>query len=248
MSLPHLYTVKDGAVLWNGKPTKADVASFTPLGGAWARDASHIFVQGAPRRGIDLATFQYLNPVFVKDACAVYDWEGTIKGANPATFVILDPGVFIQDEIVPQAWARGYARDADAVYYHDQMFGRATALRGADPGSFVSLRNDYGLDVQGVWHQKSRLPKAAPATWVYLGRLWSRDQTRVFYAEREVTGLDRERFAPVLAPTIGNFATDGKRFFNADREIPEEEFWAELAENFGAFEQRLRVARRRFIR
>ena len=248
MLLPHSYAIKDGSVLWNGGPIKADPASFTPLGGAWGRDASRIFVQGTPRRGIDVASFEYLNPVFVRDAAAVHDWEGTIKGADPATFLVLDPGIFISDEIVPQAWARGYARDARAVYYHDQMFGRATALRGADPASFVSLRNDYGYDARGVWHQKSRLSQADPATWVYLGRLWSRDQARIYYAEREVAGLDRERFRPVLAPTIGNFATDGKRFFNADREITEEEFWAEVAENFAAFDQRLRVARRRLDR
>jgi len=45
-------------------------------------------------------------------------------------------------------------RDCGAVYYHDQMFGRATSLREADPVTFVSLRNDFGYDSKSVWFRK----------------------------------------------------------------------------------------------
>ncbi|MGV3719455.1 MAG: DKNYY domain-containing protein [Actinomycetota bacterium] len=233
-------------MIWNGRPIAgADAKSFRVLGGAWARDDARIYTQGAVRRGIDVGTFQFLNPVYAKDAAGVYDWEGTIKGADPETFAALDSGIFVEEAITLTTWARGYARDAAAVYYHDQMVGRASMVRGADPATFVSLRNDYGFDAKSVWLQKSRLPKADPRTWTYLGRLWSADQDRMYYAEREVSGINRSRFTLVGAPTIGNFASDGERFFSADRPIPAEEFWADVNENFGAFEQRFRVAWKR---
>lgn len=244
--LPSLFKVRDGQVLWNGKKLAgADPKSFQALGGAWARDAKRVYTQGAARKGIDIATFQYLNPVFAKDASAVYDWEGSIKGADPESFEVLDSGIYIEEALTTRAWARGYARDARTVYYHDQMEGRATGLRGADPATFAPLGNDYARDLKYVWLQKSRLPRADPRTWNYLGRLWSADRERVYYAEREVTGIDRDRFTVVNAPTIGNYASDGVRYFEADRDITEEEFWAALTENFGSFEQWFRVAWKR---
>lgn len=244
--LIHLYELKNGQVYWNGGPVKqADSSSFQALGGPWGRDASHVFVQGTPRRGLDLATFELLNPVYAKDAHSVYDWEGTIKDADPATFKVLDPGIVAEESISTKFWFRGYARDAKAVYYHDQMVGRATRIRGADLESFVSLRNDYGFDEQGVWCQKTRLPKADPSTWIYLGRLWSRDDKRMYYAEREVRDIDQARFSIVNAPTIGSYALDGRRYFFSDREITEDKFWSSISADFASFEQWFQVARQR---
>ena len=122
------------------------------------------------------------------------------------------------------------------------MYGRATAVRGADPQVFVSLRNDFGYDSKSVWCQKSRLPKADPKTWVYLGRAWSMDRDRIYYGATEVTDIARKSFTVVHAPTIGNFATDGERFFNAHLPIDENEFWKKVSENFAAFENWFRVA------
>lgn len=236
------FAIKNGIVYWGRHPVPhADAATFQHLGGGWGRDVQHVYLQSKSKK-IDITTFQYLNPVFVKDANNAYDWEGAIRGADPKTFETLDPGVFVSEEITTNCWARGYARDSNAVYFHDQMFGRATALRGADPATFVSLRNDFGYDSKSVWCQKSRLPKADPKTWVYLGRLWSMDRERIFYAEREVVGIDRKSFTVVHAPTIGNFSTDCERFFDADRPIDEQEFWKRVFENFSGFENWLQIA------
>ena len=244
MNLLHCnpYTIKNGVVHWRHYPiARADPTTFQHLGGDWGRDERHVFVQAKSKK-VDVGTFQYLNPVFTKDEENAYDWEGPIKGADAKTFEVLDPGVFVDAEITTRAWARGYARDGKAVYFHDQMFGRAAAVRGADPATFVSLRNDFGYDSKNVWWQKSRLPKADPKTWVYLGRLWSLDKERMYYAHVEVLGIDRKSFTVVNAPTIGNLACDCNRFFDASRPIDEEEFWRRVSENFASFENWFRVA------
>jgi hypothetical protein len=68
------------------------------------------------------------------------------------------------------------------------------------------------------------------------------DRDRIYYGATEVPDIDRERFTVVHAPTIGNLATDGKRFFDAHRPIDEQEFWKRVSENFAAFENWFRIA------
>jgi len=236
------YHVKGGILYWRVSPMpQADLATFQHLGGDWGRDAKHVFTQSSIRK-IDLATFELLNAAFAKDANAVYDWEGTIKGADPATFEVLDSGFVADHAIGTGVSVQGYARDKHAVYFHEQMFGRATAIRGADPATFVSLRSDYGYDARGVWFQKTRIPKADPNTWLPLGRWWSMDRDRIWFCQREVAGIDRDSFTIVNAPTIGIYATDGQRFFRSDDPITEPEFWDLLHEEFSGFENGFRVS------
>ncbi|WP_088259124.1 DKNYY domain-containing protein [Fimbriiglobus ruber] len=236
------YSTKNGVVHWGSHTMpQADPATFRHLGGNWGRDDRHVFVQHSLKK-IDITTFQYLNPVFVLDGNKVHDWNGVIKGADAKTFEVLDPGIVVSETITTEAWARGYGRDCNAVYFHDQMCGRATAVRGADPSTFVSLRNGYGYDSKSVWSHSMRLPNADPKTWLYLGRNWSLDRDRVFWAAREMPGFDRQSFTVVAAPTIGNLATDGVRFFHADLPVGEQEFWKQVSENFAAFELRFRGA------
>lgn len=240
--LSNPYSIREGVIYWLHHPVpKADPVTFRHLGGDWGRDAERVFVQTKQKK-VDAASFQLLNPVFAKDINAAYDREGPIKGADATSFVVLDSGVNVNDDIIPMISARGYARDRNSVFYHDQGFGRATALRGADAGSFVSLRNDYGYDSSGVWFQKSRLPKADPLTWVHLGAVWSADRERIFYAEREVPDVIRESFTVVTAPSLGMFATDCKRFFMAEHVITEEEFWTTINKSFASLEKQFHGA------
>ena len=240
MLLSNPYSITDGVVYWRQYPVpKADPATFRHLGGDWGRDAQRVFVQTKQKK-VDAASFQLLNPVFAIDATAAYDREGPIKGADATSFEALDSGVHVGDDIVPMISARGYAQDRNLVFYHDQGMGRATALRGADPESFVSLHNDYGHDLSGVWFQKSRLPKADPKSWVHLGYLWSGDREHIFYAEREVPNVIRESFTVVAAPSLGLYATDCERFFMAEHAISEDEFWTTITESLACLEKQLR--------
>ncbi len=222
------YVIRDGVVFWRHYAVAhADPASFQALGGDWGVDRQSVFVQDR-RKKIDRSTFRYLNPLFVLDQKAVYDWNGPIKGADPASFVALDPGIEPGYDILQETWNRGYGRDSRQVYYHDQMVGRAAVVRGADPSSFQSFRNGYGSDAVSVYFGKARLKHSHPATWVYLGRGYSADRDRIFYCERELVGIDRAAFTVVGLPTSANYATDGTRWFENDREIPAKQFLGEM--------------------
>ncbi len=143
--LGNRYAIKDGVVLWGRHPIpQADPATFQSLGGDWGRDARHVYVQAKVKK-IDIATFEFLNPVFVKDANAAYDGRGASRGQMRKRLRRLTPAFLFPVKSLRRPGPVCYARHCNAVYFHDQMFGRATALRGADPKTFVSLRNDFGM-------------------------------------------------------------------------------------------------------
>lgn len=232
----NLYTFRDGVVYWQNHPVNdADPTTFQPLGGDWGVDRKSVFVQ-TKKKKIDRSTFRYLNPIYVVDCDAVYDWIGPIKNADPDTFEILDPGIEPERNLLHETWNRGYARDAKQVFYHDQMHGRATVVRGADSATFRSFRNGFGIDQASVFFGKTRLKKSHPATWVYLGRGYSADRQRIFYYERELIGVDRTAFTVVGRPTGGNYATDGNRWFWNDREITAKKFLNAIERSIAVFE------------
>ena len=218
------FTIQDGVPKWHGRPVPGvDAATFRALGGNWAVDDQKVFVQCSHRKSIDRKSFEFLNPVFVKDARAVYDWSKPIAGADPATFEVLDPGFVPGDDIVAKPTYQSYARDKNAVYFHDQMFGKACVLRGADRDTFRSFRNGFGADHQQVWSLNYRLKGAHAPSWVYLGGGYSIDREKVFYLDRPLPGVVREKFCVILHPGV-RLATDGTQFFSNDSPISRKEF------------------------
>lgn len=235
------YVVTKQTVSWGSKlMPDADAKTFRHLGGEWGRDDRHIFVSTRVTT-IDAATFRYLNPVFVTDADGVYNPSERIEGADPATFETIDPGVVLAEYGTSDVWASGYARDARGVYYFDAFStSDGGVVKGADPHRFVSFRNNYGADDDGVWFAGSRLTNADPKTWTYLGRQYSIDCERIFFRDEPMPKLDRDSFTVLAIPTGGPLATDGERFYFGRRRIDEDEFWQELTQFAGKIEESFR--------
>ena len=219
------YKVNDeGWVVWRGIEMDADPDTFVALSNCWGVDAEAVYVQDSRKR-IDRASFRLLNPVFAVDRTAAYDWEGRIKGADPKSFETIDSGVVqTEDDLLPGVDYKGYARDRSQVYFHDQMEGRAGAIKSADVKTFRSFGNGYGADANSVYLGKAKVPKADPETWVYLGRNYSMDNARVWFLNREIKGVQRSTFCVVNLPHHQSFATDGLTCFKQDRKVTEAEF------------------------
>jgi hypothetical protein len=231
----HQYTIREGVVYWRHHPINdADPVTFQALGGNWGVDCKAVFGQNKKKK-IDRTTFRFLNPVFVVDAKAVYDLSGPIKGADPTSFEALDPGIETDWDILQETRNRGYGRDRRQVFYDDQMAGRATAIRGADPASFRSFRNGYGMDLESIYYGKARIKNSDPSSWTFLGRCYCADKERIFYCEREMAGVERARFTVIGLPTSGNYATDGKRWFENDVEIPAKDFLDKIEDTIEIF-------------
>lgn len=222
----------EGTVVYWGRQVigGADAATFEALNSVWAVDAATVYVQNKRRANIDRTSFRLLNPVYAVDKRSAYDWIGPILGTNPKTFEVLDSGLVASESngIARYVEHVGYARDEKKVYFHDQMWHRATPVPGAEPKSFQSLRNGFGVDCASVFFNRARLPKAEPSSWVYLGRGYSTDGGQAYYLNRPLSGVDCASFAAINLPTIGNFATDGTRWFNNHNAVAKTTFWKEI--------------------
>ncbi len=219
------FYISNGTFCWGAHALKGvDEKTFKAYSNVWGADKNTVFTEWRPRK-IDRATFEFLNPVYVKDKNGVYDYKGQIKDADPVTFECLDSGFYsTEGDVTNSIWVKGYARDVNNVFYHDQMLGSASRISSADPKSFVSLGNNYGRDSNCVYYKKSKLQKADSKKWFYLGHCYSTDQKRIYYMNRIIPDIDVERFCVVTLPTVGNFATDGQIYLNNDKQITPEEF------------------------
>ena len=219
---------EDGWVTWRGFEMYADPETFVALSDCWGVDADAVYVQDR-RKKIDRASFRLLNPLFAVDKDAAYDWEGKIKGADTKTFEAIDSGTIQQEsDLLPGVEYKGYARDKAQVFFHDQMEGRATAIKSADVKTFRSFGNGYGADARSVYLGKVKVPKADPQTWMYLGHNYSMDNSRVWFLNREMKGVRRETFCVVNLPHFMSFATDGALWFKQDWKITRAEFHKEV--------------------
>ena len=170
------FAVRGNTAFWGEhKIPDADTKTFVGLSNIWAVDYKSVFTEWR-RRNIDRSSFQFLNGVFVRDHTHVYDCHGIVEGVDPQSFACLDAGLVSEDgKIINHVWQRSYAKDNRQVFYHDQMTGRASVVRGADPHTFVSYGNSYGRDQHAVYHEKHRLPTDHPQQWFYLGRKYDTD-------------------------------------------------------------------------
>jgi len=219
------YNFSDGRVYWGRNEVEgADLDSFVVHSNVWASDRNRVYIEWRPRR-VDRASFKYLNPVYIKDKNFVYDYHGAISGADPETFECLDSGLQSTSwEVVNYVWARGYAKDKNYVYYHDQMTGTATPIKSADIHSFMSFGNGYGRDNKAVFYEKLKLNGAAPDKWLHLGKCYSTDQTKTFYMNKELKEVNPGNFRVILTKTSGGFASDGNKYFRNSSEISKQEF------------------------
>lgn len=140
----------------------------------------------------------------------------------------MDSGVFASDsELIPETFYMSYGRDKSAVFFHEQLSGRASRLPKADRESFRSFGNGFGADQATVYFRKSKLTKSSPDTWMHLGHDYSMDHARVWYQNQEIKGVRRDRFFVLRLSGIG-LATDGSRFFHGQFEVDEKEFAKEV--------------------
>ncbi|MDT5067714.1 MAG: hypothetical protein QOK02_3869 [Mycobacterium sp.] len=170
----------------------ADVASFQVLDQAYARDASHVYLDGAVLLGADTATFRPLErPGFAKDGHHVYQ-RNVVISSDPAHFELLDGEL---------------AKDGAAVYRSDG------SVLSRDPAHFVIISNlDHYLftkDSKTVQVNGSPVGQADPATFRVLGGAYATDGQRFFYFTDRIPDASAASFRPLEGP----YAADAERVY-----------------------------------
>lgn len=124
-------------------------------------------------------------------------WRTPLAGVDGATFEVIDgyfardaQRVYFHDQVVVgadparlQVLSTTVARDAQAVYCKGQR------LEGSDPGSFRFLAEGYAADRAQVYWQCQRVDGAQAASFHFDGQLW-RDRQRVYRLGERVEGIN----------------------------------------------------------
>jgi len=171
-----------------GRPVRgADPKTFKVLLGNYACDARSVFFHRIRSPNIDRATFRVLNANFGVDAARAYFVVTPIRDADPQTFRVLDSsfatepsGDFLQ---------AGYAADATSVWFASGA--GIHRLKTADPKTFASLGNRFGVDSERVYHEHAMLPGADRTTWRPWRGSLSVDKDKVFFTNKRIAGVDR---------------------------------------------------------
>jgi hypothetical protein len=193
------YHVTDDTVYYlNAFPGKAfqidgaDVASFHVFDETYARDKSHVYLNGAVLSGADAATFEPLErPGFAKDAHHVYQRDAAIS-ADPAHFELLDGEL---------------SKDGSKVYWSDG------SVLSHDPAHFAIISNvDHYLftkDAETVHVNGNPIDQADPAAFRVLGGAYATDGQRSFYFDGPIPDASLASFRPIEAP----YAVDAERVY-----------------------------------
>jgi hypothetical protein len=200
------YHVKGDKVYYlNAFPGKAfqidgvDVASFTVFDETYAKDASTVYLDGAPLVGADPATFELLDrPDFTRDKYRVYQRDRVLSD-DPANFELLDGEL---------------SKDSHAVYWSD---GRVLS---EDPEHFAIISNvDYYLftqDSNTVHVNGNPIAGADPATFRVIHGAYAQDGARVYYFTDEMAHVDAGTFQVLES----SFAKDASNAYWMGKPIP----------------------------
>lgn len=204
----------------------ADLETFWFYLGGFAKDHKHCYCYNSRLAGGNGATFRALNYTFYTDGVSVWTMGGKLKDVDAETFLVCDDGAhaLCRDTLVPY----GYGKDKNRVYYYDYD-GKPNWVRKASPATFVSLNDGYfGKDDSFVFCGAATIPKAKVAHWHLIGGLYSKDNTRVFYYNRQICDADYDTFGFVQNCKDLQLAKDKNRYYWNDFVISEDEFLTKL--------------------
>jgi hypothetical protein len=225
-----LYWIKDRKLYYRYYPLKgADIDSFRFYSGSFAKDKKNCYCCHSRLAGGNGAAFRALNFSYATDGKFVWTLGGKIKGADAASFSVCDEGSIQLTRFVRVP--HGFARDKVRVFYYDYN-GTANWVRKASPLTFQSLNDGYfGRDELFIFFGRAALPGAKVNHWQKLGGLYSRDDSRVYYANLEIKEADPASFQVVLAENV-MLARDHRNYFHNNRAIDQSQFESLLKESF----------------
>jgi hypothetical protein len=190
------YHVKDDKVYYlNAFPGKAfeidgaDVPTFVSLDSTYARDKSHVYLDGVVLPNADASSFELLSrPGFGKDRSHVFQRDRAISD-DPTHFELLDGEL---------------AKDSHAVYWSDG------SVLSDDPASFAIVSNNdhylFTKDTNAVHVNGVAIADADPATFRVLHGAYATDDRHDFYFTDQIPGADVATFKPLDGPYAGDAA------------------------------------------
>jgi hypothetical protein len=209
----------------------ADPSSFEVLDRTFAKDRSTVFVDGRALPGADPASFALLDRQdFAKDRHHVYQRDEVLSN-DPAHFELLGgnlskdgSSVYWSDGSVLSDDPGHFSIVSDAEYYLFTKDGRIVhvngrPIAGANPATFVVLKDGYARDDGGIFYFTDRISDADPEAFEVLEGSFARDGRRAYWMGKPIPGADGATFRVLNA----NFecTADGTRAYYRDKVIAE---------------------------
>lgn len=169
----------EGNGRWSFVIAGAEPASFTELGGGYARDAKRVYRNGLVIEHADPATFQRIGGDYWGDARHVFLNGNVVRQADPGTFRIFEPGL-------------NWGRDARDVY-----FG-TTPVGVVDLASFEIVRDHWARDAVHYYTDigPTNFYKVVcdRATFVIINRAYAKDKDRAYWGGKPIEDADLATF------------------------------------------------------
>jgi hypothetical protein len=155
----------------------ADAASFRPLNrSGWAKDAHHVYLRDAPISD-DPADFELLDGTLAKDGAAVYWSDGRVLSTDPSHFTIVSN----LDHYL-------FTKDGETVHVN------GNPVAEADPATFRVLGGAYATDGRRDFYFTDRIPNADVTSFRALDGPYAADARRVYWMGKAIDGADPATF------------------------------------------------------
>lgn len=222
------YWIKDGKVFWRHYPIRgADVASFRFYLSGFAKDRKHCYNQNSRMKIANPSAFRTLNYAYATDDEFVWVMGGMINECDAKTFVVCDDGYRCIG--IGARLPYGFGKDSKRVFFFGYE-GKAKWVRKANATSFVSFNDGFfGKDEQSAFWGTSAISKSKAIHWKRIGGPFSKDDSRIFFANASIDEADYDSFEVVWADGIP-LAKDNRRFFR-DRTVVDEAEFREVLRN-----------------
>ena len=230
------YWIREGRVIYLGDPgypvRGADASTFRFYLGAFGKDQNACYCCHSKLTGGNSSTFRALNYAYATDGQYVWTLGGKLKDVDAESFVVCDDGVYHLGEGLRAP--HGFGKDRQRVFYYD-FDGKPNWVRKASPASFLSLNDGYfGKDSDFVFCGAATLPKATVAEWQKIGKFYSKDNSRVYFLNRQIRDADIDTFEVIPATRDWiHLARDKDHFYENDFTITEADFREQL-EKYGS--------------
>lgn len=173
----------------------------------YAKDKNTVWKWGVKLSGVEAISFSLLkSEYYTKDKNHVYFNDKIFAIADPKTFVVLND------------INGAYAKDKKMAYYYGKV------ITEADPLTFFALRRWYALDKNHVYYGEKMLKNLDSLSLRQIGTSsYLRDDDSLYYADREVSGVDLDSFHSVAYHKKGkngvNFLSDMSSCGTDDRVV-----------------------------
>ncbi len=236
-----MYTIQNSKVFhYDVEVQGANAATFVALNNTWGKDAKNAFCRSHIKSVKDVDSFEALNECYARDKFHVYVPAVNFDKADRDSFAALDPGIApLRDLLLTNIhFIGGYGKDKNHVYFLN------VTVKLADPQTFQSLRNRFGLDSRNAFFEGKNLHVKDIASWRPVALNLSCDRLAVYRGDKVVKGAD-PRTLWLLPPLEEGCFRDHAAFYCTNFPGSADEYYRKFQEKIAHYTNLLHLFEKR---